>query len=195
MGENHAKEFFHDVIDVVVMDDVVPVANRNRESTSDVVAEGGAGGIVVGAAPFPERVGDAVNINRQTRSEEKIFPHLFGFPIVVIEFRLNGTRQKDRGLFATFQDKVNDLFGEVGVPVVELFDRHGAVDPREMGHKVGARNIPAKLFFVRIDVVSVYDDAAAFQSEAKVLPDETVSPRDEDVHAFFLQTILLTTPT
>ena len=158
-GEYHLVD---EVVDVKQFEFDRGVVDLNGQAVGDVVAEGGDGGVVVGATPLAEEVWKAVDKNFRSGFagvvEEEF---LAGFLALAVgmagiaadERGLNGAREHHGAAVAVIFERVEQCRGEAEVAFAEVFGILGAVDTGEVEHEVGFAAVMVKLFGGRIEVI------------------------------------------
>ena len=133
------NDLLHHVVNVADVHLHGRVIDLNGQTVCRVVAEGGDGGIVVGSAPFAEKVGEAVHQHVGAGflavGEEQVFPGLLAFAVstsgvAAREAGLHrGGQQHRAGVFVLFQG-VQKAGGEAEVALHKLL---GVLRPVDTG--------------------------------------------------------------
>ena len=169
------------------------VVDLYGEVVGDVVAEGGYGTVVVGAAPFAEEVREAVYLDRGACLlavvEEEVFACLFAATVFAVaeasgEGGLLAAAEHHGTLVAVLLEGVEKGAGETEVACHEFVLVLGTVDPCKVEDEVGLLAVAFQLLRGGVEVV--FEDfvdgdlspAAGF-AVAYVLEFEAEVPADE----------------
>ena len=169
------------------------VIDLYRKVIGDVVAEGGYGTVVVGAAPFAEEVREAVDLDGGACLlavvEEEVFARLFAAAVFAVaeasgEGSLLAAAEHYWAGVSVLLEGVEKGAGEAEVALHKFFLVLGAVDACKVEDEVGILAVTLKLFRGGVDVV--FEDFTDIQitprarlAIAYILKFEAEVPADE----------------
>lgn len=151
-----------EVVDVEQLEFDRRVADMNRKSIGNVVAESGYGRVIVGTAPLTEEVRETVyeyfRVGFRSIVEEKFFSGLLAFAvwmpgIATYQSSLNGAAQHYRTCVAVLAERVEQCRGKAEVALAEVFGILGAVYTCEIKYEIGLPAVAVEFLGRRIDVV------------------------------------------
>ena len=201
-----ADHLVHEVVDVEQLHLHAAVVDLYGQAVRDVVAEGGDGGVVVGAAPLAEEVGEAIDEHLRAGflpiGEEQLFARLLAAAVLAVaeaagEGGLDGRGEHHGAAVAVLAERIEQDGGEAEVALHELFLRLRAVHPGEVEHEIGLRAPAVEVggggvYIVFIDFGNGEAAVPArlavpyvLQLGAEVAAYEPLGSRDEDFHGCF----------
>ena len=145
MALHGVQNFFRQVVHINQLQFHCRVGNGDRQVTGDVVAEGGHGGIVVGAAPFSEQIGQAVDhpgcASFSAIGKKQLLRRLLGLPIGTPgipsgQTGLNGGGEQYRAAVTAFQKHLQQSAGEVCVSDCKFSRILGPVHASQVDHEI-----------------------------------------------------------
>ncbi len=216
-GSDH---LVHEVVDIEEFHLDAAVVDLNGQVVGDVVAEGGHGAVVVGAAPLAEEVGETIDQDAGAGLPGVVEEEFFaGFLALAVfagaeaagEGGLYRTGQHHGAAVAVFAQGVEQGGGETEVAGHELFGVLGAVDAGKVEDEMAIPAPCVQLFGRGIDVVFIdgldglweviplgLAITDVLELGAEVAAYEAAGAGDEDFHGEIQNlrhTILLTMPT
>ena len=153
---------FYKVIDVKKLKFYTWVVDRDGEIIGDVVAEGGYGGVVVGAAPFAIEIGEAIDQDFGSRLltilQEQVLASLLAATVFTIaeaacQGSLLGAGEHHGASVLMSLQRVEQGGGEAEVTLHELVIVLGAVDASKIEHEVALLAPCIKLLGGGVEVV------------------------------------------
>ena len=156
MALHGVQNFFHQVVHINQLQFHCRVGNGDRQVTGDVVAEGGHGGIVVGAAPLAEQIRQTVDQSLCAGfpcvGKEQLLRRLFGLTVEASgktsgQTGLNGRGQQHRAAVIAFPQHLQQGAGEVPIPGRKFFRVLGPVHACQMDHEIRFLAVVRQGFF------------------------------------------------
>ena len=186
---NGRQNLLHQVVHVDQVELDGRVGNLNGQPSGNVVAEGGHGAVVVGAAELAEHVGQPVQVNGRTGLLAVLLKGLLrrqlAAAVGIVQGRLNGGGHQHRAGVARPLQQLYQLLGEAGVAPGKFPLILGPVHPGQVYHEAALGRVLGQnsLGSIGFGPQQLNLGQALLQRLAQIFADEPSRPGNQYLHS------------